>query len=98
MTRRVLEAPSRENYDHDIHGEAGEAEPPVDKTKNRIGRFVDKAQSGSANAEVRKVANAVIELAHSVKHRSTPTRQQAGIAADSVIQLANLLRRLEDES
>jgi hypothetical protein len=31
------------------------------------------------------VANKVIELAHGVKHSTTPTRREAGIAADFVI-------------
>jgi hypothetical protein len=47
---------------------------------------------------VRRVVNAVIELAQKVKHNPTPTRQQAGIAADSVIMLANILRRLHEKA
>jgi len=31
-----------------------------------------------------------------VKHRTTPTRRDAGIAADAVILLANILRRLAE--
>jgi hypothetical protein len=31
-----------------------------------------------------------------VKHSGTPTQTEAGIAADAVIQLANMLRRLEE--
>lgn len=93
----VTEALSRQVYDHAVHGEPGEEEPPVDKTKNRIGRFVDNAAPGADNAKIRKLTHAVIDLSHSVKHRSTPTRRIAGIAADSVIQLANLLRRLDEE-
>jgi hypothetical protein len=94
----VTEALSRQVYDHTVHGELGEGEPPVDNSKNRIGRFVDKAAPGADNAKIRKVAVAVIELSHSVKHRSAPTRLIAGIAADSVIQLASLLRRLDQDN
>jgi hypothetical protein len=36
-------------------------------------------------------------LAHQVKHRPTPTRREAGIAADAVILLSNMLRRLDQE-
>jgi hypothetical protein len=39
----------------------------------------------------------VIEMAQEVKHRSTRNRREAGIAADSVILLANILRRLDEE-
>jgi hypothetical protein len=43
------------------------------------------------------VANKIIELAHGVKHSATPTRREAGIAADAVILLANILRRVDQE-
>jgi hypothetical protein len=36
-------------------------------------------------------------FAQEVKHDTAPTRRDAGIAADPVIMLANLLRRLEQE-
>jgi hypothetical protein len=39
----------------------------------------------------------VIELAHSVKHSSNPTRREAGIAADAVILLTNILRRVDQD-
>ncbi|MFN6545039.1 hypothetical protein [Mycolicibacterium nivoides] len=41
--------------------------------------------------------NKVIELAHSVKHSTGSTRREAGIAADSVIMLANILRRVDQD-
>ena len=47
----VTEALSRQVYDHAVHGKAGEGEPPVDKTKNRIGRFVEMAARGADSAE-----------------------------------------------
>jgi hypothetical protein len=31
-----------------------------------------------------------------MKHRGTPTRTEVGIAADAVILLANMLRRLDE--
>ena len=42
------------------------------------------------------MARASIELAQAIKHRDTPSRRDAGIAADSLIQLANILRRLDE--
>lgn len=83
-------------YDPAIHLKTGEKEPAVNKTKQRIERFIESAAIGQPNAEVRKVARAVIELAQTIKHRHSPTRRDAGIAADSVIQLANILRRLSE--
>ena len=93
----VLERLSEAVFDPDRHHQEGETIPPVPNTKLRIGRFVEDAAAGPANQEVRKVARAVIELAQAVKHRSAPSRRDAGIAADSVIQLANILRRLAEE-
>jgi hypothetical protein len=52
---------------------------------------------GSENATLRKLARSTIEYAQHVKHSGTPTRREAGIAADAVIQLANILRRLDDD-
>ena len=93
----VLERLSEAVFDPDRHLQEGEEIPPAANTKLRIGRFVEHAAAGHANQEVRKVARAVIEIAQAVKHRSTPSRRDAGIAADSVIQLANILLRLAEE-
>lgn len=93
----VLERLSEAVFDADRHLQSGQDVPPVSRTKIRIGAYVERASAGPANAEIRKVARAVIELAQAVKHRDTPTRRDAGIAADSVIQLANILRRLAEE-
>ena len=92
----VTEALSRQLYDSEVHLRAGETEPPVGNTKQRLDRFVDDAAAGSENAALRKLAKASIELAQEVKHRDTPGRREAGVAADSVILLANLLRRLDE--
>jgi hypothetical protein len=92
----VTETLSREAYDPARHLRAGETEPPVANTKQRLERFVEDAAPGPDNAALRKLARAAIEMAQAVKHSSTPTRREAGIAADAVILLANLLRRLDE--
>lgn len=94
----VTEALSRLVYDPARHLRAGESEPPVQQTKQRLDRFVEDAAPGPDNAALRKLARAAIEMAQAVKHRNSPTRRDAGIAADAVILLANLLRRLEERS
>jgi hypothetical protein len=91
----VLEALGSVVYEPAVHLRDGEEVPPRDKTKQRIGRFAETALPD--DAELRRVVNAAIELAQKVKHNPTPTRQQAGIAADSVIMLANILRRLHEK-
>ena len=93
----VLEALGRTVYDPSRHLREGETIPPPDKSKQRIGRYVEDALPGKSNEELRGLASKTIELAHHVKHASTPTRRDAGIAADSVILLANILRRLQQE-
>ena len=93
----VLTRLSEALFDPELHLMEGEQVPPVANTKDRLGRFVEHAASGPANAEIRKVARAAIELAQAIKHQGEPTRRNAGIAADSVILLANLLRRLAEE-
>jgi hypothetical protein len=91
----VLEKLSATAYRKDRHLPAGEDEPPVAKTKARLDRVVEVELDGSSNSELRKLVRAAIEQAQSVKHR-TPDRRQAGIAADSVILLANIFRRLAE--
>ena len=93
----VTEALSRQVYNHREHGPSGEPEPPVAKTKLRLDRYVEARLPGRPNAEMRKFARAAIELAQAVKHSGAPTRTEAGILADAVIVLANMLRRLENE-
>ena len=90
----VTEALSRQVYNAAVHLRAGETEPPVANTKQRLERFIEDAVPGTDNAALRKLARAVIELSQQVKHTREPTRRDAGICADAVIQLANMLRRL----
>lgn len=93
----MLEALSRVVYDPAKHLREGEDEPPVDRTKQRLGRYIETALPGEPNEEIRGLANKTIELAHRLKHSESGTRQMAGIAADAVILLANILRRLEED-
>lgn len=92
----LTEALSRQVYDHLRHTPAGEEEPPVAKTKLRLERYIEERLPGSDNAEMRKFARSAIELAQAIKHRGAPTRTEAGIAADAMIVMANMLRRLSE--
>ena len=69
--------------------------PRLTKTKQRLGRYIEDSVPGRSNAEIRGLAVKAIELAQSVKHRQTPTRRDADIAADAVVLVDNTLRRLE---
>jgi hypothetical protein len=91
----VLDALSRTVYDPSRHLREGETVPPPDKSKQRIGRYVEDTLAGPEHEDLRALTNKAIEFAHHVKHSLTPARQEAGIAADAVILLANILRRLE---
>jgi len=92
----IAEALSRQVYDHAMHTPSGEPEPAEGKTKLRLERYVEAQLPGPDNVEMRKLARAAIELAEAVKHGRTPDRTKAGVAADAVILLANLLRRLAE--
>lgn len=89
----VLERISEVSYDPRVHLPEGEDEPAVASTKARLDRVVEVDLPGQGNAELRKLVRAAIEQAQAVKHR-TPDRRQAGVAADSVILLANIMRRI----
>ena len=92
----VTEALSRQVYDPERHLRPGEGEPPVGNTKQRIERFIDDALPGAGNTAYRKLGRTVVDAAQQVKHSETPTRKEAGLSADAVIQLANFLRRLSE--
>lgn len=91
---RVLEHLGDLAFDPDVHVPTGESIPTRDQTKRRFDLIVDHEFPGQNNLALRKLARACVELAHAVKHRQTPLRRDAGIAADSVILLANMIRRL----
>jgi hypothetical protein len=93
----VLEALSSTVYDAAQHLRDGETEPPVSNTKQRLNRYVEDTLPGQGNEELRGLVRKTIEFAQAVKHNSDGTRGRAGIAADAVIQLANILRRLTSE-
>ena len=93
----VLEALGRTVYDPARHLRDGETPPAPDKSKQRLGRYIEDAVPGTKNEEVRGLASKAVELAHRIKHSETPTRRDAGIAADAVILVANILKRLEQE-
>lgn len=90
----VLEALSRIVYDPTEHLKPGESEPPVDRTKQRLGRYIETTLQGKDQENLRGLAVKTITLAHEVKHSETPTRREAGVAGDACILLANMLRRL----
>lgn len=92
----VLERLSEAAFDPDRHLPSGEVEPPVAQTKARLEMVVNAELPGRSSAELRKLVRAAIEQAQAVKHR-TPDRLQAGVAADSVILLAAMLRRITSE-
>ncbi|MGZ0145368.1 hypothetical protein [Rhodococcus qingshengii] len=92
----ILEALSATVYEHSKHSRGEETEPPVASTKARLDRYIEVELSGPQNAELRKLARATIEVAQAVKHRrSSVSRTDSGIAADAVILLANMLRRIK---
>jgi hypothetical protein len=93
---RLTEALSATVFDPSIHLRAGETAPPVANTKDRLDRYIEDSAPGPDNARLRKLARDSIEYAQHVKHRGTPARREAGIAADAVLLLANMLRRLAE--
>lgn len=92
----VLEALSAHVYDPAVHCPPGAKEPPVDKTDIRIGAYIDQRLPGKSNEELRGLAKKSSGLSHKMKHSPRADRTTTGIAADAVILLANILRRLEE--
>lgn len=93
----VLEAVGEVVYDPEKHLRDGEEMPGRDKSKQRLERYLEDSLAGRSNAKVRGLATKVIELAHSVKHQTDPTRRESGIAADATVLLVAILRRAEQD-
>lgn len=93
----VLEAVGEVVYDKEKHLRDGEEVPSREKSKQRLERYVEDSLAGKENAKVRGLATKVIELAHSIKHQTEPTRRDSGIAADATVLLVNILRRAEQD-
>lgn len=92
----VLEALSAHVYDPAIHCPPGQKAPPTDKTDVRIGAFIDQRLPGKSNEELRGLVKKASALSHKMKHSGRADRTTTGVAADAVILLANILRRLHD--
>lgn len=93
----ALEALSAAAYDHAKHGTPGSDEPPVANTKDRFDSIITTELVGSEHAELRALARAAVKLAQATKHRRTGgDRRSAGMTADAVILVVNLLRRLRE--
>jgi hypothetical protein len=90
----VLEALSAAAYDRARHLPEGEDEPPIASTKNRLGRVVEVDFPGEGSTELVSLAKRAIEFAQAVKHNAESNRKRAGVAADSVILLSHLIRRV----
>ncbi|UQS22878.1 hypothetical protein L1857_08630 [Amycolatopsis thermalba] len=91
---RILEHLGDVCFDSARHLPAGVEAPPRDKTKARFDMVISAELTGTDNETLRRLARTTVELAHQVKHRTTPSRRDAGIAADSVVLLANMMRRI----
>jgi hypothetical protein len=92
----VLEALSEAAYDRARHLFDGEAEPAIAQTKNRLARIVEVDCQVDGGPELVRHARTTIDLAQAVKHNPAGSRMQAGIAADAVIQLTHMIRRIQE--
>lgn len=67
---------------------------PRGETKRRFDRYIERFAVGSEEARLRKLVRSAIEFSQDVKHSENTPRRNAGMAADSVILVSHLLRRL----
>jgi hypothetical protein len=90
----VLEAVGDHVHDPTLDLREGETSLSREKSKARLERYIERSLTGPTQADLRALARKAIEVAQAVKHGATPTRRDAGIAADAAILVANMLRRL----
>ncbi|WP_346924473.1 hypothetical protein [Rothia sp. (in: high G+C Gram-positive bacteria)] len=93
----LIEALADHVYDPDKHVRPGEEPLGYGKTKDRLDRYIEDSLPGPKNASPRKIAKGAVDFSQALKHGSITTRKNAGLLGDSVILLANMLKRLEEE-
>lgn len=76
---------------------AGKEEPGRDDAKARIAYFLSRIVPGEQGEQIRKLVNAAYAQANTAKHRQTPTRIDAGVAANATALLISTLRLLSEE-
>jgi hypothetical protein len=95
----LLEVLSEVCYDANRHLYGGEDEPPVSNTKQRLSRVIEhEIADQKLGKELGRLVKRAAELSQAVKHSSMRTRTEAGIAADTVFLVANMLRRLRPDA
>lgn len=95
----LLEALSRVAYDPRRHLREGEEEPRVGSTKIRLSRVIEhELNESDLGSELGRLVKRAVEVSQAVKHSPTRTRTEAGVAADTVFLLANIIRRLRTEA
>ncbi|MFZ5869144.1 MAG: hypothetical protein ACOYXW_01215 [Actinomycetota bacterium] len=90
----ILEAVGDHVHDPTVDLREGETSLSREKSKARMERYIERALPGPGQAELRALVRKTIEVAQAVKHGGTPTRRDAGIAADAAILVAAMIRRL----
>ena len=91
---RVIEMLTEVAFDPNKYAIPGMPVPNKSQTKIRLELIVKKELPKSDFEHAFKLVSACIELAQRVKHSPTPSRREAGISADSVIMLVNIIRRV----
>lgn len=93
----VLQAVGRAAFDAPRHLPEGEEEPHANAVNARIGYFMSAVASGERFEHVRRLGRSAWAQAQAVKHRDSPNRTDAGIAADAAALFVAIIRRLADE-
>jgi hypothetical protein len=91
---RVVEMLAEVAFDSNKYALQGMPVPNKSQTKIRLELILKKELPQSDFEHAFKLSSACIELAQRVKHSPTPSRREAGISADSVILLVNIIRRI----
>lgn len=94
---KVLTSLGHVVFDADRDLPTGKEEPGRDDAKERIAYFVRRVVPGEQGEQIRKLVNAAYAQANTAKHRQTPTRIDAGIAANATALLVSTLRLLSEE-
>jgi len=56
--------------------------------------YIDSVAPGRELQHVRRIAKVALGLGNEIKHRTEPDGVQAGVAADAVVLLVSMVRRL----
>ncbi|HHT37892.1 MAG TPA: hypothetical protein GXZ95_00560 [Mollicutes bacterium] len=98
MCRNVYNCLADEVYKEEYHTDSNTPVPVGDKYKNKLMDYIAYKLNGSTNEDFRSYCKKTVDLADTLTHKMTATKQQAALTITSLISVVNIIEILENSS